>query len=213
MSQYATAPRARSPVLEELWRALFAKRPQGFRNLATAYTASVDEACAAAFLEARRAIDPRGDRSLAHAAREKAEAAKAEARGVSRILTSALPDLPSRSRPCLSPFLLSLGRTLVTADSVVPTPALTPEALPAITAALQPFAHASHMSIASLHNGTPLSEALALWTSVPVRYAPFPAHPGNPPSSSTSPKAAYAPSRPLAPCASLRPPPQVRPDT
>ena len=86
MSQYATALRARSPALEELWRALFAKRPQGFRNLATAYIASVGVACAAAFLEARRVIDPGADRTLAHAAREKAEAAQAEARDAARCI-------------------------------------------------------------------------------------------------------------------------------
>ena len=66
LSQYAASLRALSPELEQLWRALLAKTPQSFRNLATAYTAAVDVACAAAFLEARRVVEPGADQAHAN---------------------------------------------------------------------------------------------------------------------------------------------------
>ncbi len=80
---YAAPHCARSPVLTELWRALQAKKAQRFRNTTTAYVASINVACAAAFLEARGAVEPGSDRAAADTALGVAERARAEARDLS----------------------------------------------------------------------------------------------------------------------------------
>jgi hypothetical protein len=166
LRSYASALRARAPALVSLWRALLAKNAQSFRDLATAYTASIDVACAAAFLETRRAVAPSADQTHSLAARATAEAARAKARDVACIFSDAGPELRPGYRPRLVRFLQSLASTLGTTEEPASAPTLSPEALPRDTAALQSFAHASHMFVASLHAGWPLAEALALWPPV-----------------------------------------------
>ncbi len=174
LRSYASALRARAPALESLWRALLAKNAQSFRNLATAYTASIDVACAAAFLETRRAVAPGANQTLARAARAAAEAARAEARDVARIFTDTGPELRPCYRPRLVQFLQALARTLGNTEEPAAAPTLSPEALPRDTSALQPFAHASHIFVASLHAGWPLTEELTLWP--PVQLGSFSKH-------------------------------------
>ena len=165
MLQYAASYCARSPELTELWRALLAKPPQRFRNATTAYIASIHVACAAAFLEARAAIAPGADHASADTARTVAEQARALAQDLSATLTAAAPHLPSRAVARLAAFLQTLALTIGLAPTLDTDP-LPVHPMPMDTTPLQPFPHASHMCIASLHAGWPLAEALTLWAHV-----------------------------------------------
>jgi hypothetical protein len=161
----AAAHCARSPELTELWRALVAKKPQRFRNATTAFLASIDIACAAAFLAAHSATAPGADQSASILALGIAEQARVEARALSTILSAAGPHLPDRATPRLAAFLQTLAATIGTVPSESP-PHLPTHPMTPGTAALQPFPHASHMCIASLHAGWPLAEAIDLWAHV-----------------------------------------------
>ena len=165
MLQYAASYCARSPELTELWRALLAKPPQRFRNATTAYIASIHVACAAAFLEARAAIAPGADHASADTARTVAEQARALAQDLSATLTAAAPHLPPRAVARLAAFLQTLALTIGLAPTLDTDP-LPAHPMPMDTTPLQPFPHASHMCIASLHAGWPLAEALTLWAHV-----------------------------------------------
>ena len=90
---------------------------------------------------ALRALSPRAERA-------------GRGRDVARIFADAGPELRPGYRPRLVQFLQSLANTLGSTEEPASAPTLSPEALPRDTAALQSFAHASHMFIASLRQQT-----------------------------------------------------------
>ena len=151
-----------------------AKPAQRFRNASSAYTASVDLVCAAAFLEARQAVAPGSDHGPAQAAERAAADVRAQARTVHMALTAARPDLHPRAAPRLATFLPTLASVAGAQPLEEPGRAIPMDPLPHHTACLQPFPHSSHMFLASLHAGWDLSEALALWS--PVQLGSFSKH-------------------------------------
>ena len=156
---------ARDPLTLEVWRSLHGKTAQRFRNALTSYTASVRVACATAFLEARLASAAGSDTDAARSAAAAAEAARATAHEILHACPAAATRI-NRKYAHRMALLSTALLAILGPDSQPSPPPAQPERLPAHTAPLHLFEHASHMFIASLAAGWPLSNALSLWAPV-----------------------------------------------
>ena len=122
-------------------------------------------AYATAFLEARAALEPSGDRDRARLAAASAASARAEAAEFLAALSrSRLPRHPHASQR--ASIVKDQVRAVIGPGPEEDFPALTPERTTHSPGQLPSFEHSTHMCLAALCDGWEMEECLALWARV-----------------------------------------------